>query len=223
MSIEIKEALGVPEILHYDKYLGLPSLMGKHKKVWAEDPQWSLREQMTFQDFPQLLLHVFELGCNVELFVVQLKKTAAAPSVRPRVRWLPPSLDWYKANIDAAIFQDDGRAGIGVIIHDSRGLFMVSLTQNVQLSILVVEMEALAATRAIALELGYDRIIFEGDPDTIMRALTNQSPPFGLLIREAQACANWLNWVKFQHFGRDGNNVAHNLARHRRHVTCFSI
>lgn len=112
-----------------------------------------------------------------------------------------------------------------MIIRDSRGLFMVSLTQNVQLSILVVEMEALAATRAIelALELGYDRIIFEGDPDTIMRALTNQSPPFGLLIREAQACANWLNWVKFQHVGRDGNNVVHNLARHGRHVTCFSI
>ena len=29
---EIKEAFGVPEILHYDKYLGLPSLIGKQKK-----------------------------------------------------------------------------------------------------------------------------------------------------------------------------------------------
>ena len=29
---EIKKAFGVPEILHYDKYLGLPSLIGKHKK-----------------------------------------------------------------------------------------------------------------------------------------------------------------------------------------------
>ena len=33
MRIEIKEALGVPEILQYDKYLGLPSLVGKHKKA----------------------------------------------------------------------------------------------------------------------------------------------------------------------------------------------
>ena len=28
----IKVALGVPEILHYEKYLGLPSLVGKGKK-----------------------------------------------------------------------------------------------------------------------------------------------------------------------------------------------
>ena len=33
MRIEIKETLGVPEILQYDKYLGLPSLVGKHKKA----------------------------------------------------------------------------------------------------------------------------------------------------------------------------------------------
>ena len=33
MRIEIKEALGVPKILHYDQYLGLPSLVGKHKKA----------------------------------------------------------------------------------------------------------------------------------------------------------------------------------------------
>ena len=33
MRTEIKEALGVPEILYYDKYLGLPSLVGRHKKA----------------------------------------------------------------------------------------------------------------------------------------------------------------------------------------------
>ena len=33
MRQEIKDALGVPEIVHYDKYLGLPSLIGKRKKA----------------------------------------------------------------------------------------------------------------------------------------------------------------------------------------------
>ena len=32
-KVGIKEALGVPEILHYDTYLGLPSLIGRHKKA----------------------------------------------------------------------------------------------------------------------------------------------------------------------------------------------
>lgn len=30
--MEIKEAIGALEIMHYDKYLGLPSLIGRHKK-----------------------------------------------------------------------------------------------------------------------------------------------------------------------------------------------
>ena len=30
--MKIKEALGVLEIMHYDKYLGLQSLVGRHKK-----------------------------------------------------------------------------------------------------------------------------------------------------------------------------------------------
>ena len=33
MRTKIKIALGVPKILHYDRYLGLPSLVGRHKKT----------------------------------------------------------------------------------------------------------------------------------------------------------------------------------------------
>ena len=47
--------------------------------------------------------------------------------------------------------------------------------------------------------------------------------PFGLQIKEAQDLALPLNHVKFQHVGRDRNSVAHNLARHARHVMSFSI
>nr|POE74968.1 hypothetical protein CFP56_26548 [Quercus suber] len=55
-------------------------------QVWNEDAQWSFRGQTTFQDFPQLLLHVFESGCSVELFAMQIwtiwyrrKKARTAP------------------------------------------------------------------------------------------------------------------------------------------------
>ena len=33
MRTKIKDTLGVPKIRHYEKYLGLPSLVGRHKKV----------------------------------------------------------------------------------------------------------------------------------------------------------------------------------------------
>ena len=152
----------------------------------------------------------------------------AAPTTRQHARWTPPPSDWYKANFDAAIFNDVGRAGLGVIIRDSQGLTMAALAQNVQLASSVVEMEALAATRAIelAVELGLDKIISEGDSSIVIRGLTDQVPNFaslGFLIKEANELANRLTHVKFQHVAREGNSVAHNLARHARHVTCFSI
>ena len=80
-------------------------------------------------------------------------------------------------------------------------------------------MEALAATRAVELaaEIGLDRVIFEGNSSIVIRGLTDQVPsfaPFGFLIKEAIDFANQLTNVKFQHVGREGNSVAHNLARH---------
>ena len=74
-----------------------------------------------------------------------------APTIRQHARWSPPPPDWYKANFDTAIFQDKGRASLGVIICDSQGLAMAALAQNVQLASSVGEMKALAATRAIEL------------------------------------------------------------------------
>ena len=75
----------------------------------------------------------------------------AAPTVRQHARWSPPPPDRYKANFDTAIFQDKGRASLGVIICDSQGLAMAALAQNVQLASSVGEMKALAATQAIEL------------------------------------------------------------------------
>ena len=72
------------------------------------------------------------------------------------------------------------------------------------------------------LELGFDKIILEGDYETVIKALTDPSPSlasYGLLIQEAQQLATQLNGISFQHLGREGNKVAHNLARHARYVT----
>ena len=64
---------------------------------------------------------------------------------RPEAKWAPPRVGWFKTNFEAAIFKDDDRAGMGVVIRDNNGLVMASLSQNVQLATLVGEMEAIAA------------------------------------------------------------------------------
>lgn len=46
---------------------------------------------------------------------------------------------------------------------------------------------------------------------------------FGLLIRDAQLLAGLFNCISFLHVGRDGNSVAHNLARHALNVIDFFV
>ena len=80
----------------------------------------------------------------MEYRATQQRTISTRSSVRSGARWSPPPDGWYKANFDAATFQEDERAGIDVIWRDSKGLVMVSASQNIQLMSSVVEMEALA-------------------------------------------------------------------------------
>ena len=114
-------------------------------QVWNEDNQWSFKDRMTFHGFPQLLLHVLNSKCSVELFAMQVwtvwfrrnkgrttppgfplnmitqrayealmeyraaqqRTISTRSSVKSGARWSPPHDDWYKANFDAATFQED--------------------------------------------------------------------------------------------------------------------
>ena len=48
--------------------------------------------------------------------------------VRPRTRWKTPPNEFYKTNVDGAMFNEDDRAGIGVIIQDCQGLVLASMS-----------------------------------------------------------------------------------------------
>ena len=153
------------------------------------------------------------------------KPIAATPT---QVRWQPPLVDLIKINFDRAVFKDEKRVGIGVVVRDSLGLVMASLSQNIPLPHSVVNLETLAACKALefSLELGFDKAILEGDSMIVMTTLRDPSPSlasYGLSVRDAQLMAHLFTCISFQHVGRVGNNVAHNLARHARHVTDFSV
>ena len=229
---------------------------------WDGDPQWNFRGQTSFGNFQQLLSHVLQSGCNVELFsmmvwtiwfrrntirvnptdfpvdqvlqraiesllefrVAQPRKQPTPP--RPLAKWSPPVEDYHKVNFDGAIFKGEEKAGIGVTIRNCQGMVMASLSQKISLPQTVVELETLAATRALefSIELGFSKVILEGDSETVIKALQDSSPslaPFGLLIRDAQEAANIFTCISYLRVGRNGNSVAHNLARYARHITGF--
>lgn len=87
--------------------------------------------------------------------------------------WSPPEASRYKINYDATTFAEDYKAGLGVVIRNSEDLVMASLTQQLLLPAIVIEIEALATLRAMefALEIGLDNIVLEGDNEILFKAL----------------------------------------------------
>ena len=137
---------------------------------------------------------------------------------RPRVRWSPPPEDCFKVNFDAAYREESGFAGIGVVCRDNSALAIAALCQNLGQVQLAEMAEALAAQRVVvfAREMSLFHIIVEGDCLSVIQALLSNGPcplMFGHIIDETKRLGNVLRSCMFQHVGRDGNKLAHSLAK----------
>ena len=79
--------------------------------------------------------------------------------------WSPPPQDWYKVNVDAAVFREQGTCGIGVVIRNHKGQIMGAMCKQVLFPLRVLEAEAKAAEAGILLawDLGLKNIVVEGD------------------------------------------------------------
>ena len=88
----------------------------------------------------------------------------------------------------------------------------------------VANVEAAAARRAIILarDLNLNSIILEGDLEIITRAIQAEEQSlasYGNLIEEIKIHANSFLNFRISHVKRKGTSIAHNLARHARHVS----
>ena len=85
----------------------------------------------------------------------------------------------------------------------------------------------MAAARALSFiaELGFSRFILEGDSELIIKALQSKEDslaPFGHILTVAKTTVD-VNCVLFTHIRRLGNAVAHNFAKHARHVVGLQV
>ncbi|XP_075662978.1 uncharacterized protein LOC142632468 [Castanea sativa] len=133
------------------------------------------------------------------------------------IRWLPPPAGVYKVNFDAAFFGYSGMAG-GVMVRDSGGEIIVVLSQKIREPHMVDAAEALACNRAVtfAKELCLFSVIVEGDSKRIVQAVNNKGENltmFGYVIKEIQDSCSSFSRISFQQVRREGNKLAHSLAR----------
>ena len=112
--------------------------------------------------------------------------------------WELLDLGVFKVNYDGAIFTGTGKAGLGVVIRNSEGAVMASLSQQIPQPTTVAKVEALAAGRVVefALEIGITSAVFEGDSDVISKDLNNPEQSLALhshLIEDVKVLTSFFN------------------------------
>ena len=154
----------------------------------------------------------------VEDYLDAQKQKLTVPHRPARTRWSPPAENLYKANYDAALFEHLGIAGLGVVVRDVRGNVLAALSQKIALPQSVEMAEALAAKRAVQLatEMSFLRVVVEGDCKRVVQAL--QAPGrsltlYGHVIEDVRRIGATLQTCSFHHVLREGNSLAHSLAR----------
>ncbi|XP_075645278.1 uncharacterized protein LOC142616283 [Castanea sativa] len=142
--------------------------------------------------------------------------------------WKTPPWPKLKVNFDGAVFRENQRAGVGVIVRDAEGRVSASMAESFHLPFSVAAVEVLAAKKALQLtkDLGFHSIILEGDSKIAIDGLLSNNSilnEYGHLLSEAKEVAAQMDLVEFQFVSRQANKSAHNIARHARHVNEFTV
>ena len=137
---------------------------------------------------------------------------------RMRQNWTPPDLGVYRLNFDGAIFEGSARVGLGVVVRDVEGMIIAAMCQNIQLPSLVDLVEALATRRAIlfAQELCLAHVVVEGDSLKVITAINNPQKnrtQWGHVVEDIKKASSWFQTCSFCHLYREGNSLAHSLAK----------
>ncbi|XP_075645735.1 uncharacterized protein LOC142616862 [Castanea sativa] len=132
--------------------------------------------------------------------------------------WTAPTLDSYKINYDGALSTTDNKSGIGIVVRDYHGEVIASLIQQLDQAYQPVEVEAMAASKAVEFgsELGIQRAIIEGDSAVVVKSLTSKEcglTPYSQLLNDVSLFSGFYSQLSYSHVKRDGNKVAHSLAK----------
>ena len=133
--------------------------------------------------------------------------------------WKPPPSGTFKINFDGTIFLTEKKSSIGVVIRDSRGLVIASCSKVVHQALGVCEVEVMATTWALsfAFDVGVKRAILEGDSMAVILGLREDGMvlvPYGLLLEDVRNLSQHFDELRYSHTMREGNCLAHSLARY---------
>ncbi|KAE8686346.1 hypothetical protein F3Y22_tig00111069pilonHSYRG00104 [Hibiscus syriacus] len=174
------------------------------------------------RDFTNVLpFPVYATPGGVDAYIREIGCFAApidSALTRNQAIWQAPGEGMVKFNFDSAYHAQSMEAVSGVIGRDSTGCVLVSCTVPHTFVKDAFVVEALSCFQAVtfALELGFRRVISEGDSLTVIKKLRCPIVDGSFIapvICEINEISKAFECVSFSFVGRIANNVAHLLAR----------
>ena len=138
------------------------------------------------------------------------------PSSRPRI-WKAPPAGTIKLNIDASL-AIDGWVGLGVVARNCDGDVSFAVTRRVRANWTAEVAEAKGIELAVRLcrRYGLQNVVIESDCLTVINRLSKHViflSDLDIVLHNIFASSVHLSSLIWSHVKRDGNVVAHNLAR----------
>ncbi|KAK8583091.1 hypothetical protein V6N13_021808 [Hibiscus sabdariffa] len=162
-----------------------------------------------------------ELIRFIRVYIAELTShcVSSAPSLaKVAVKWTPPPGNAIKFNFDASFDSLLKTSVSGMVARNNEGHLMATGTTPHRYAANPEMAEALACEDALilAVELGFNRIIIEGDALTIINkaiARTDERSLSRGIFQNISAMKAFFNDLKFTHVNRSGNSPAHLLAK----------
>ena len=115
-----------------------------------------------------------------------------------------------------------------MVIRDNNGVVLASCLEKLHQTYKPEEVEALAALKAVTLacDLGFRKAILEGDSLSLIKALKSTEDslsPIGLLVDDVKWVASSFERLVYSHVKRNGNRVAHSLAKNALCIPNFQV
>ena len=159
---------------------------------------------------------------------LQVSEVQVGCNGRGGSRWTAPPNGFVKINFDGANAESSRMSGVRVVIQDSEGVVLASCAEKLNQPFKAEDMEALAALKALSFahELGFQNIVLEGDALNLIQALKAQEQnllPWGLLVEDVKEYGKKFRRVLYSHVKRNGNSVAHNLAKYALRISDFQV
>ena len=142
--------------------------------------------------------------------------------------WKPPSLNKFKINIDGAVFASQKTTGVSVLVRDAAVKTIGALSKKIWASLKAIEVEVKAVETGLqfAKDLLIHDFILESDSLLLTNALKELSPPLptmAAIIYYSLSISREFRQVEFSHVRRQGNKLAHLLAKYVHDIDDFSI